>query len=310
VLAARFPIKLVSQRTGLSPHVLRVWERRYRAVVPARSDTNRRLYTEEEIVRLELLAALSKAGHGIGNISLLPTDELASLIESLPSPTNAGRETSSSPSAESLFDEAWTTVRNIDSNALRDVLQPAAVSLGVSGLTQELIVPLIDRIGASWESGEISVAEERAASAVIKEVLFTASRPFAQTASAPNFLVTTPSGQLHELGAVLVACNARRYGWEVTYLGPSLPAAEIARAAIRNQSLAVGLSIIYPADDAELPGELIQLRQALPDGLPILIGGRSAHAYAATVKEIDGTIITNLNGLTEMLANLREQRTS
>ena len=41
-------MKFVVQRTGLSPHVLRVWERRYGAVTPVRSESNRRLYAEEE----------------------------------------------------------------------------------------------------------------------------------------------------------------------------------------------------------------------------------------------------------------------
>ena len=39
------PIKVVARRTGLSAHVIRIWEKRYGAVEPERTDTNRRLYS-------------------------------------------------------------------------------------------------------------------------------------------------------------------------------------------------------------------------------------------------------------------------
>ena len=50
-----FPIRYAADQTGLSQHVIRVWERRYGVVEPERSGTNRRLYTEADIKRLHLL---------------------------------------------------------------------------------------------------------------------------------------------------------------------------------------------------------------------------------------------------------------
>ena len=65
------PIKVVAKKTGLSPHLIRVWERRYGAVTPERSDTQRRMYSEREIERLKVLQMLTEAGHSIGNIATL-----------------------------------------------------------------------------------------------------------------------------------------------------------------------------------------------------------------------------------------------
>jgi DNA-binding transcriptional MerR regulator len=255
-------MKLVSQRTGLSPHVLRIWERRYAAVTPERSDTNRRLYAEEEVERLSALALLTESGHAIRQIANLPTAELQTMAAALPSPA-ANPEPSKpaqKPSRDSFLDEAWSCIVALDSSALRSVLNTAAVALGLSRLTTDLVIPLIKRIGDAWAMGEISIAEEHAASAVIKEVLLISSRPYAQTSGAPKLVVATPAGQLHELGATLVACTATRHGWDVTYLGPSLPSTEIARAAVRSGALAVGLSIVYPNDDPQLADELRSLR--------------------------------------------------
>jgi len=299
-------MKLVSQRTGLSPHVLRIWERRYAAVTPERSDTNRRLYAEEEVERLSSLALLTESGHAIRQIANLPTAELQTMAAALPSPAVSPEP--SKPAQNSFLDEAWSCIVALDSSALRGVLNTAAVSLGLSRLTTDLIIPLIKRIGDSWAIGEISIAEEHAASAVIKEVLLISSRPYAQTSGAPKLVVATPAGQLHELGATLVACTATRHGWDVTYLGPSLPSTEIARAAMRSGALAVGLSIVYPNDDPQLADELRRLRDALPNEIGILIGGRSASAYQSVIAEIGATILTDLSSLPEELETFRAQR--
>src|SRR5271165_2585041 len=74
-------IKIASRRSGLSPHVIRVWEKRYGAVVPSRTKTNRRLYGEAEIERLRLLGLATKAGHTIKNAVKLSNAELKALVE-------------------------------------------------------------------------------------------------------------------------------------------------------------------------------------------------------------------------------------
>ena len=77
---AHHSIKAASRVTGLSPHLIRIWERRYGAVAPERTDTNRRLYSDAEIQRLNLLRLATGAGHSIGNIAKLPLGRLKSLV--------------------------------------------------------------------------------------------------------------------------------------------------------------------------------------------------------------------------------------
>ena len=76
-----FAIKYVSQRTGLTPHVIRAWEKRYNAVVPERSPKNRRLYSEEDIQRLLLLKTITDAGHNISQVAKLETEDLTNLAQ-------------------------------------------------------------------------------------------------------------------------------------------------------------------------------------------------------------------------------------
>jgi DNA-binding transcriptional MerR regulator len=74
-------IKVVARRTGLSAHVIRIWEKRYGAVEPERTGTNRRLYSDEQIERLSLLRDITQAGHSIGHVAKLPTEKLRQLAK-------------------------------------------------------------------------------------------------------------------------------------------------------------------------------------------------------------------------------------
>ena len=79
-MASRHPIRVVARRTGLSTHLIRMWERRYGAVEPKRTDTNRRLYSDEDIERLTLLRRATLDGESIGQIAGLGTEELKALV--------------------------------------------------------------------------------------------------------------------------------------------------------------------------------------------------------------------------------------
>jgi DNA-binding transcriptional MerR regulator len=77
----KYPIKAVAQKTGLSVHVIRAWEKRYNAVVPNRTDTNRRLYSESDIEKLQILLKLTTQGHNIGGIANLSIDDLREMVD-------------------------------------------------------------------------------------------------------------------------------------------------------------------------------------------------------------------------------------
>jgi methylmalonyl-CoA mutase cobalamin-binding subunit len=150
---------------------------------------------------------------------------------------------------------------------------------------QHVLAPLIQRIGDAWEAGELRVAHEHMASAVIRTMLGNFVRVHSETSNPPALLVTTPSGQLHELGALLAAATAADQGWRVIYLGPNLPPEEIAGAYAQNRADALAISIVYPGDDPSLVSQLRLLRRLLPAEAVILAGGRAASGYGLALKE-------------------------
>jgi DNA-binding transcriptional MerR regulator/methylmalonyl-CoA mutase cobalamin-binding subunit len=303
-------IKVVSRRTGLSAHVIRIWEKRYGAVEPERTGTNRRLYSDEQIERLGLLRDITQAGHSIGNVANLPTEKLRELAREftgnmrsavLPSVPDRGIL-----GADGWLEDCVAGVKSLNSRALEETLKRAETELGALGLLQRVIAPLAQTIGTLWRDGVITAAHEHFASAVIRGFLSNAARPYAGTESGPGLVVATPAGQIHELGALIVGAAAANLGWHVTYLGASLPAAEIAGAARQNRAQAVALSLVYPEDDPRLESELTRLREALPPEVTLLAGGRAAAAYGETLERLGALAINDLAHLFSVLEDLRK----
>ncbi len=307
MVEAHHAIQAVARRTGLSAHVIRIWEKRYGAVQPMRTGTNRRLYSEEQIERLSLLRELTQSGHNIGPVANLPTAKLRHLAtEAGATPSHASRVVVGSSGNPSFVEKCIAAVKTLDSRALDASLKRAAVELGAQGLLQRVIAPLAQAIGELWREGIITAAHEHFASAVIRIFLGHAAKPFAGTENAPVLVVATPAGQIHELGALLVGAAAANVGWHVTYLGASLPAAEIAGAVLQNRARAVALSVVYPEDDPRLETELARLHEALPPGVTLLVGGRAMPAYRAALDQIGALQIKDLTHLCTALDELRK----
>lgn len=104
----------------------------------------------------------------------------------------------------------------------------------------------------------------------------------------------------------MAATTAAAEGWWITYLGPSLPAEEIAAAAETNGSRAVALSIVL-ADDPHVKNELAKLGQLLPETIALLVGGRSSAHYADVLQQIGAVRLPDLPSFRIELETLRSE---
>jgi DNA-binding transcriptional MerR regulator/methylmalonyl-CoA mutase cobalamin-binding subunit len=306
-MTSSFSIQAVAERTGLSPHVIRAWERRYRAIEPERSPGKHRLYSEAEIERLAMLRRAVEGGHSIGRIARMPVAELHALVARLPPAAAAPSRALPDDRAAASRSDAIRATERFDAAALETTLRHALLELGHNGLLRLVVAPLAEEVGDRWRRGELTAAHEHFFTAGVKVFLGGLTRQFATPLTAPQIVVATPAGQLHELGAIMAAATAANLGWRPIYLGPGLPAHEIAGAALRNEAAAVALSIVYPEDDPTLARELTDLARLLPAHTRILAGGRAAHAYFDTLVRIGALYADSIEEFADRLDALRRR---
>jgi methanogenic corrinoid protein MtbC1 len=301
-----YPIKFVALKTGLSVHVIRAWEKRYSAISPSRSGTNRRLYTDAEVERLSLLQKATALGHSIGQIANLEIEELQKLVADEKPEDKSGREQTiaTTYTANDSIANCLSAIANFDVEGIENTLLQASVALSQPALIDDLIVPLIHEVGERWQNGTFRVAHEHFASNILRTFLGNMRASVQLPGSAPVMIATTPTGQLHELGALIAAVTAVAEGWRVIYLGPNLPAEEIAGAAAQDSVKLIGLSIIYPTDDLRLRQELTKLRQCVGHDLKVFVGGRAAPYYEDIIHSIGATILSSMADFRAKLVNL------
>jgi MerR family transcriptional regulator, light-induced transcriptional regulator len=307
-----YPIQVVVRETGLSAHVLRVWEKRYRAVVPQRTETQRRVYADADVQRLKLLRQATLLGHPIGSIANLPDEALQTLVKAAaarapiasPRPVSEGAPVLDAPIILDCID----AIRAFDADAFNTLLERTAVEMGHTALMRQVLTPLVQRLGDFWSQGILRMAHEHFATVVIRSFLLNPARQYAGVTATATLVVSTPQGQLHELGAVMASALASEQGWHSVYLGPSLPAAEIAGIASQSRARAVALSIVYPDDDPNVEHELHDLRRFLPGNIAIIAGGRAVEHYHAALVAIGAIIAKDLAQLQIELAKIRATR--
>lgn len=280
-------ISAVAEKTGLSTHVIRAWERRYGAVSPDRSDGNQRLYSDDDVRRLRLLRNAVAAGHSLQEIAARDAAYLARLMgeEGVEAALSSTRAVPPQAIVR-FFDDCMRSVRSLDPAGLDATLAQASVVLDRATLVERLMMPLLERIGTLWVEGDLGIAHEHAATVIIRTFLSNLTRQYDVPFGAPAIVVGTPAGQTHELGAMFCAALAASRRWRTFFLGPDTPASEIAAAARQASARAVALSVVYPCNDPATAREIEDLRDKLPSSTVIIAGGRAVDSYAETLDRI------------------------
>jgi MerR family transcriptional regulator, light-induced transcriptional regulator len=293
-----YTIGVASRRSGLSEHMLRAWERRYGVVEPDRTPGGQRLYSEADILRLRLLRLVTEHGHPIRRVAQSSVTELLRLLDGeVDAP--AAAPVAEDP-IERLREACVRAMDELDGTAVYGALTRAIVTLTPARFVEAVAIPLLREVGERWKRGEIGPAQEHVLSAGMRRALAWLADSIPVDAGAASLVIATPAGQRHEFGAMLAAVVAAEQGWRAVYLGADLPAKEIAAAARLAGASAVAISVIGPFTDGVVE-ELLSLRARLPQGMPVLVGGRMARAGASEMERAGVSIVADFPSLRSML---------
>jgi DNA-binding transcriptional MerR regulator len=255
-----FALRVASRLTGLSPDLLRAWERRYAVVVPLRTPGGTRRYRARDLERLRLVKAAVDAGHRISEVAQLEDEALARLVQTRRRPDR------------SALEEALEAMRTLDAVAAERIVGQQLAGLGPVPFAREFALPLLNAVGDGWARGEVCVASEHLATGLLRSMLGSGLRMTAATASAPPIVFATPPGELHEMGLLIAAVTSLGAGGNPVYLGPNLPLEEIVRAVETRRAPALALSLVVRVG-TDPGGALTALRERLDSEVEIWVGG-------------------------------------
>lgn len=147
--------------------------------------------------------------------------------------------------------------------------------LGVPEAYTRVLLPVLRELGRMWHMGEIHVAEEHFATATTL-IAMSQLAPLAavKPANGRVLVAATVAGNLHEIGVRMVADRFEWEGWRVVYLGPSVPAEDLAQSVQDFGAEVVALSAALIVHIEPLERAIAAVRALVP-GVRIIVGGQA-----------------------------------
>jgi DNA-binding transcriptional MerR regulator len=260
----------LSRRSGVSPELLRAWERRYRLLHPARSQGGLRLYSLEDLERVRLMQQHLASGLAAAEAAALATEQ----------PAASATETLLAAAKDDLAD-ALTAFDEPRAHAVLDTL---VATVTIDTVLTTVVMPYLRELGERWERGDASVAQEHFASAVLRGRLLGLARGWGR-GLGPRIVLACAPGEQHDLGLIAFGLALRGRGWRVVYLGADTPIASVADAAHASDAAFAVLSAVTPKPFRAHRDEL----RALARKHRLCLGGAGA---AEAAPDVDAEVLS------------------
>lgn len=299
----QYPIAAVARDTGVNKDTLRAWERRYGFPAPARDAHGERVYSAQDVHRLQQVKRLMDNGHRPGRLLALSPQALQVLAEQAVPARKA--EPGAAQDGDAVQD-CLRLVLALDAGALRQRLAREAATRGLAQLITALVVPLNQAVGDAWLRGELQVYQEHLYTQALLAVLYQALAGLAPAAAAarPRVLLTTLPGEPHGLGLLMAELMLALEGARCLSLGVQTPLDELVRAARDFDADVVALSFSGCTSPHQTVDNLRELRAALPARRELWAGGSEPVLQRRPVPQV--RVLDSLEGLADAMLAWRE----
>jgi DNA-binding transcriptional MerR regulator/methylmalonyl-CoA mutase cobalamin-binding subunit len=255
----------LSRRVGVTPEVLRAWERRYGVLQPRRSRSGQRLYTAADEARIRQMLDHMHGGYSPAVAARLATTPLEAAAPE-PAPADLA----------GLRDELRDALHGLDEAGAEAAFDRLLAGFALDTVLRDVVLPFLADLGEQWSRGTVTVGQEHFATAVIAGRLHALGRG-RDAGVGPRAVLACPSEERHELGLLCFALALRGRGWRVCYLGADTPTAAIADIA---DELDAEMVVLGAVRAEPIVGVADQLA-ALGGGRRLCVGGRGASAALA-----------------------------
>jgi DNA-binding transcriptional MerR regulator len=250
----------LSKRAGVSPDLLRAWERRYGLLRPERSAGGLRLYSSADVERVRAMRE-----HLAGGLAAAEAAALASQEGAGGEPVPAGL----SPAA--LRDDLAEALDGFDEPGAQATFDRLLAVATVDTLLGEVVLPYLHELGDRWHRGDASVAQEHFASGVLRGRLLGMARGWGLGVGPAALLACLP-GEQHDLGLIAFGLVLRSRGWRIVFLGGDTPIETVGELARRLEPSLVVVSAVSAERVQAVLGEL----RALARDHRLALGGAAA----------------------------------
>lgn len=261
---AKYSIKDLEHFSGIKAHTIRIWEKRYGILDPNRTDTNIRLYSDEDVRKILNVSMLVKNGYKISNVASFADEKIQAEVIKINRHLNDD---------DKSIDQLLYHAVNLDPEGFEDLLDEMIVKNGFRKTMEHVVYPFFERIGVLWQAGSIFVAHEHFVSNLIRSRLIYETVSVKNRKATKTIVLFLRENEWHELGLLYYNYLATQAGLRTIYLGQSLPVNDLTNLLTSDKYDFVCTSFVHSIEKPELENYLEKLSQKFAMG-KILIFGR------------------------------------
>ena len=217
-----YSIKDLESISGIKAHTLRIWEVRYELFKPHRTDTNIRLYSNDDIRKLLNIALLNNHGLKISKIATLSNSEIS---------TKALEILSTEDTFQSQINSLTMAMVEIDEDRFESVVSNSILKFGLEDTITQIIYPFLVKVGVLWRTESINPGQEHFITNLIRQKLIAAidAQVMQITDDSKKFLLYLPENELHEISILFYNYLIRKNKYKTIYLGQSVPFEDVVK---------------------------------------------------------------------------------
>ncbi len=277
-----FSISQLSRFSGIKPHTIRMWEQRYNALHPSRSEGNTRYYDNSQLRRLLNIVSLMDSGHKVSELCAMPDQKLFQLVsqavqEQTPAEERTEYFISQLLAAGMNYDEAW----------FEKIFSHCQLRHGIRDTYTNILYPMLARIGLMWASDTLAPSYEHFISNLIRKKLFTAIDALPPASPEEDaWLLFLPEDEFHELGLLLAHYLIQLSGRRVIYLGANVPLVSLQSAVDQTPAGALLTFLVHHDTPENITAYAEALTQSFPSQKIYISGNPQLTSHLKSVKKI------------------------
>ncbi|MDZ7614226.1 MAG: MerR family transcriptional regulator [Flavobacteriaceae bacterium] len=216
-----YSIAQAERLTGIKAHTLRIWERRYDFLVPERTETNIRYFSDAQLRKLINVSILLKNNYRISSISKMSDESINVIIGDILSQDDTENE--------EIIKALILAMLEMEETDFSRIFNRLVLRSGLLYTVTHVVYPFLSQVGVLWGTNKVLPAQEHFASNLIRQKIISAMETLPQPArNAPKIVFFLLENESHEIGLLLGAFIAKDLGWRVYYLGQNVPSPDIA----------------------------------------------------------------------------------
>lgn len=253
----------LAKRAGVSPELLRAWERRYALLSPKRTDGGYRLYDDDDVACIRRMRELIAGG--------MSAAEAADLAK-----TGAPAPAVAAPIPSELTAALAQALRSLDEATAHTVIDRLLSTVTIETFLTDAVLPILRDIGERWSARHTTVGHEHFATTVLRGRLLGLARGW-DNGPGPLVALACLPGEQHDVGLIAFGIVLSRSGFRVLYLGQDTPLDSVAEVAAGQGCV---LAVLASVESARFDEHASGLRK-LARSVPVAIGGAGANAAIA-----------------------------